>query len=134
VIYFDTNVLVYLSINQDEQKQKKAKEVLAKAIKEKKLFLSSLVLSEFIFVLSKLKILNQQKEKVEFFSKFVFANMNYENVLNAYKQCSLSQKCKNINDFIHFDIASKYCDKLVTFDNDFKKLIDNKMIKIELLT
>ena len=63
MIYFDTNVLVYFSIDQDLKKQQIAAKLIKGAIKEEKFFISPLVLIEYIFVLAKLKILNEQKEK-----------------------------------------------------------------------
>ena len=42
-------------------------------------------------------------------------------------------KGKSINDVLHSIYASKYCDKLVTFDKGFKTFIGLRELDIELL-
>ncbi len=41
--------------------------------------------------------------------------------------------CKNVNDVIHLKTAEKYCEKIITFDSDFKKLQPLTNIKIEII-
>lgn len=133
MIFFDTNVLVYQSVNQDIAKQQKATSLIENAIDGNKFFISPLVLSEFIFVLAKLKIIDEQKEKIELYRKFSFENIDANSIYEAYKICIKNQTCKNINDIIHLKIAEKYCEKIVTFDSDFKKLQNLANIEIELI-
>lgn len=132
VVYFDTSVLVYFSIDQDIEKLRKARDVIFEAVEKREFFLSPLVISEYIFVLSKLKILSEQKEKVQFFMQFIQTEIDKEIVEDAFMLCEQLQMCKNINDAIHFVIASRYCQKIVTFDKDYKKL-KNSTIEIEIL-
>ena len=131
--FFDTNILVYYTINQDDKKQKLSQSVIFEAIKEDNFYISSLVMTEYIFILSKLKVLDENHNKVLFFSKFIEHNISTDDLLDAYKICKVIDFCKNINDTIHFVIAQKYCDKLVSFDSDFKKLQDKSNIEIEIL-
>ena len=131
--FFDTNILVYYTINQDDKKQKLSQSLIFKAIKEDKFYISSLVMTEYIFILSKLKVLDENHNKVLFFSKFIEHNISMDDLLDAYKICKEIDFCKNINDTIHFVIAQKYCDKLVSFDSYFKKLQDKSNIEIEIL-
>jgi len=131
--FFDTNILVYYTINQDEKKQKLSQSLIFEAIKENRFFISHLVMTEYIFILSKLKVLEENHNKILFFSKFIEHNISTNDLLNAYKICKEIDFCKNINDTIHFVIAQKYCDKLVSFDSDFKKLQNISTIEIEIL-
>jgi len=133
MIYFDTNVLIYSTIDQDQEKALISKELIEKSIKSDDFVISPLVLNEFIFVLSKQKIIDKYKENVEFYSQFCKFGFNKSDVLNAYDKCQKLDKCRNINDFIHLEIANKHCKKLVTFDSDFKSLQKFYDIEIEIL-
>jgi predicted nucleic acid-binding protein len=132
MIYFDTNVLVYFSIVQDLKKQQIAAKLIKGAIKDEKFFISPLVLIEYIFVLAKLKILNEQKEKIEFFKIFCNYSITVEDVLRAYAICGCND-CRNINDALHLTIANKFCREFVTFDSDFKKFEKFSKVKINLI-
>ena len=132
MIYFDTNVLVYFSIDQDMNKQKKAKNLIKNSIKNEEFFITPLVLNEYIFVLSKLKILNEQFEKVEFFKNFCHYCISVEDVMNGYQICK-KNSCRNINDAIHLTVANKFCKELITFDTDFQKLKNYSKIQINIL-
>ncbi len=81
MVYFDTNILIYNSIEQDLNKSVLSENLIKKAIKSGNFAISSLVL----------------------------------------------------NDFIHFELADKYCEKIVTFDSDYKNLQELYSVKIEIL-
>ena len=131
--FFDTNVLIYFSINQDSKKLELARQYIFSAIEAKKFFISPLILSEYIFVLSKYKIIQAHKDKVISFSKYGQASIDSTLVREAYELCAEIDFCKNINDVIHLKIAEQYCRKLVTFDSDFKKLQPYTTIEIEVI-
>ncbi len=133
MIYFDTNVLVYNTIEQDYEKALIAEESIKKALQNSEFLLSSLVLSEYIFTLSKLKVIEKCKTQIEFYSQFCSVTFKQIDVINAYKKCSNLNKCRNINDFIHLEVANRFCKKIVTFDSDFKNLEDYYDLKIEIL-
>jgi len=133
MIYFDTNVLVYATIEQDTKKYEISNKKIKNAILKEKFCISSLVFSEYIFVLSKLKIINDCLDRIDIYKKYIKFDMPKDIVLNAYKQCNKLNKCRNINDFIHLEIANKYCDKLTTFDSDFKNLEQDYSIDIEII-
>jgi len=133
VTFFDTNVLPYFTINQDEEKFATAEKMIYKAIEEDTFFISPMVLSEYIFVLGKYKLIQQHENKVLLFSKYVNASIDNKLVMEAYKVCEQIDFCKNINDVIHLKVAEEYCSKLVTFDSDFKKLEKYTDIEIEIL-
>lgn len=54
--FFDTNVLIYFTINQDQSKWDIAKNYIYEALDEEKFCISPMVLSEYIFILSKYKV------------------------------------------------------------------------------
>jgi predicted nucleic acid-binding protein len=64
VIFFDTNILVYASVNLDEDKLQKSQSLIEQAQKANLFLVSSLLLQEYAFVLSKLKL-----NKTEIFYK-----------------------------------------------------------------
>ena len=131
--FFDTNVLIYFTINQDEEKFVIAEKMIYEAIEKDTFFISPMVLSEYIFVLGKYKLIQEHKNKVLLFSKYVNASIDNKLVLEAYAICEQIDFCKNINDVIHLKVAEEYCQKLVTFNTDFMKLQKYTNIKIEIL-
>lgn len=133
MIFFDTNILVYSSINQDTAKQKTADEYILTALKNNQLAISPLVLTEYLFVLSKLKQIEIQTINIEFFKSFSIDAINTNMVYEAYKICSITHCCKNINDVIHLKFAEQHCNKLITFDSDFEKLKPYTALEIEIL-
>jgi predicted nucleic acid-binding protein len=135
VIYFDTNLLVYQSINQDLHKQHLSTNLIDEAIQNKTFCLSSLIIIEFIFVLSKLKVIEEHGEKITLYKQFTNEHIDTDTVYEAYTLCLEHNICKNINDVIHLKNAEKQqCSKLITFDNDFKKLQPLTHIPIEILS
>ena len=131
--FFDTNMLVYFTINQDADKLIKAQKYIFEAIEKDMFFISPLVMSEYIYVLSKYKIDKIHEDKIRFFSQYMKSSMDNDTVLLAYDLCSELNFCKNINDAIHLKVAEKSCSRLVTFDGDFKKLQPYTDIDIQIL-
>ena len=133
MIFFDTNVLVYFSINQDEKKQNIADSLILSALSNSEIIISPLVLIEYLFVLSKLNQINIQQDNIAFFKDFSNGSIDTQLVFEAHKICSKIDFCKNINDAIHLKFAEQYCKKLVTFDSDFYRLKPYADIEIEIL-
>ena len=133
VTFFDTNVLIYFTINQVQDKWELAKKYIYEALDEEKFFISPMVLSEYIFILSKYKVQKQHQDKVTFFAQYIGGSIDVSRVKDAYTSCQEIDFCKNINDVIHLKVAEEYCSKLVTFDSDFKKLEKYTDIEIEIL-
>ena len=131
--FFDTNVLIYFTINQDQDKWELSKKYIYEALDEEKFFISPMVLSEYIFILSKYKIQKQHQDKVTFFAQYIEGSIDASRVKDAYTSCQEIDFCKNINDVIHLKVAEEYCSKLVTFDSDFKKLEKYTELEIEIL-
>ena len=71
--------------------------------------------------------------KKRFYKTLCKGEINTEIVIGAYNKCEKLNKCRNINDFIHLEVANRYCEKLVTFDSDFKNLEKFYNIEIEIL-
>jgi predicted nucleic acid-binding protein len=118
----------------DEVKQEISDRLIEEAIKEKILTISPLVLSEFIFVLSKLNIDNKLVENaISLYRPFVKHAIEPSLVLDAYELCRELGSGRNINDAIHLKFAEIHCTKIVTFDKDFERFKDSSNILIELL-
>ena len=134
MVYIDTNVLIYASIEQDVYKKEKSLDIIEKLVNANELILSPLVMQEYIFTLSKLKV---DREIIEhdtaFYFNFVSENYTKEMLEDALKICLKEKNCKNINDILHMKLASKYATKLLTYDSDFKKLQKYTDINIEIL-
>jgi predicted nucleic acid-binding protein len=133
VIFFDTNVLIYFSVNQDEKKQKIADNLILAGLENNEIIISPLVLIEYLFVLSKLKQIDIQQENINFFKSFSTGHIDTQLVLKAFETCSKIDCCININDLIHLKFAELHCNKLVTFDSDFEKLKADTHLEIEIL-
>jgi predicted nucleic acid-binding protein len=135
VIFFDTNLLVYSTANLDEKKQEISDNLIETAIKDKVFVVSPLVLSEFIFVLAKLKIDRILVDQaISSYKPFVKYPLEAAMVLDAYDLCKELELCHNINDAIHLKYAERHCSKIVTFDRDFRKFEDSTETMIEILT
>ena len=133
MIYFDTNILIYATIKQDIIKYNQSNNMIKEAILKDKFCISPLVFSEYIFTLSKLKIIEECSDIINFYEKYIKFCIDENSVLEAYNKCHKFGKCRNINDFIHLEIANKYCKKLITFDSDFKNLQNNYDVEIEII-
>lgn len=132
MVYLDTNVLIYASIEQDIEKKEYALKLLDELISKDKLLLSTLVLQEFVFTLSKLKVDNEIIRKdSEFYMDFVSVEQDVFTLKQAIDICCDKNYCKNINDVVHLLLAEKSkCTKIITFDKDFKNLINITNLEI----
>lgn len=135
MVYLDTNVLIYASVEQDKVKKEKSLSLIEKLVKSQKLVLSTLVLQEFVFTMAKLKIDNAIiKEDSDFYFNFVSIEYDYLTLQKAIESCCSINYCKNINDVIHLHLAEKAkCKKLMTYDSDFKKLEHLSAVAVEVL-
>ncbi len=135
MVYLDTNVLIYASVEQDMAKKERSLELLDVLIGEEKLVLSTLVLQEFAFTMSKLKVENEIIRKdCDFYLDYVSVEQDVFTLKKAIELCCDEDYCKNINDIIHLLLAEKSkCDRLITFDRDFKRLERYGDIKVEVL-
>ena len=134
MVYLDTNVLIYATIEQDIEKKEKSLDVIEYLVKNQELILSPLVMQEFIFTLSKLKVDREIIEyDTEFYFNFVSENYTKKMLEEALTLCLEEKNCKNINDILHMKLATQYATKLLTYDSDFKKLQKYTDIEIEIL-
>jgi len=135
MIFFDTNVLVYAAITQDLDKQKISDRLIEKAIREETLTLSPLVISEFIYVLAKLKINRELTEAaLALYKPFVTEVIEPSMIFEAAALCNDLNRGKSINDAVHLKFAERYCQKIVTFDSDFKVFKKHSTCHIDILS
>jgi len=134
MIFFDTNILIYSTINIHDDKHNQSKQIVEDAINTEEFSISSLVLTEFVFALSKLKTDNKIiKTGVQFFSKFIEHPIDAEIVLDAIDIAFKLNAGTQINDLIHSKYAEKYCSKIITFDKDYKNFQGYFDVEIEIL-
>lgn len=132
--YFDTNILIYSVVDQDNKKREKSQQLIDGSIKSKEIILSPLSIIEFVFVLEKLKLSAEFIEsRLSFFSQFVANSIDFELLKKALVICKSVGKYANINDAVHLAFAQKYADVIYTFDSDFKLLASSSQIKVQLL-
>jgi len=134
MIFFDTNVLIYASVNMGEEKLQKSQSVIEKAQQNDEFIVSTLLLQEYAFVLAKLK-LSEAKiiDNTKVFSKYCKHSIDCTLLEQAFELAVETSYFNNINDVIHLKFAERYADKLVTFDKDFKKLQAFSSLNIEIL-
>jgi len=132
--YFDTNILIYSLIAADEAKMIYSQRLIKDCIRNGTFFISPVSLQELIFVLAKLKVEKQLlKDSISSFSKYSRYEIDTDIVKEAWELCLEIDFCRNINDAIHLKFAEKYGEKLITFDEDFKKLMPHTQLTIEII-
>ena len=133
--YLDTNLLVYSAVNQDPLKRQQSQSIIQGLFESDQLLLSPLSIQELIFTLSKLKISEAQIENTySLFQKFCRYEIDCKIMDDAYSVVAELGYGKNLNDVIHLKFAERYCEKLITFDKDFKRLSPLSKISIEVIT
>lgn len=135
MVYIDTNVLIYASIEQDMEKKERSLSLLEELISKNRLALSTLAIQEFVFTLAKLRIDSQIiRDDSSYFMNFVDVEQDFWILKQAIEYCCDKDQCRNINDIMHILLAQKAkCSKIVTFDSDFKKFVGFDGIEIEVL-
>lgn len=135
MVYVDTNVLIYASYNQGINKLQQSQTLLTNLKNSNNLLLSPLVLQEFIFTCAKLKLPKSNIAKqYKCFRQFSDGSISSDLLDLAYDLCATLNFQRNINDAIHLKFAEKYCQKLITFDADFKRFVPHTNLEIEILT
>jgi predicted nucleic acid-binding protein len=133
MIFPDTNILVYATVNQDAAKQKISEKIISENIGGN-LVISPLILSEYIYVMTKLGIDEQYiRKSVDIFRKCVYSNIDADLVYSSFLLGQKTMMNKNINDLIHLKYAEKYAEIIYTFDENFKKLLKYSSIDIKIL-
>jgi len=136
MIYLDTNILLYATLTKvdTQSQQDRAITILKELIDNETLLLSNLNLLEYTFVMKKAK---EDREKIEsaleLFQLFIqdekegFSNELIQLLDNDYV-------FKNSFDLYHVAFANSYkCEKLITYDNGFKKFYSICGLEIEIL-
>jgi len=132
--FFDTNIFIYATINQDEKKMLLSQKFIQEAVLENKLIISPLILQEYVFTLKKLKLNTIEiNEKANFFLKYCIHEIDCNVFKNALSLAFEINYFQNINDIIHLKFAENYANKLVTFDSDFGRLKPFTKLDIQIL-
>jgi predicted nucleic acid-binding protein len=134
MIFFDTNVLVYCIIPQNSEKQEKAIAVVERALLDNEFTISPLVLSELVYVLSKLNADESLLfQNIELYSRFISHEISADIVWDAFKASHLHNDTKHINDIIHIKYAERYCTKIFTFDKGYEKFKNYADVEVIIL-
>ena len=87
-----------------------------------------------IFTLGKLRVAPEViEENVDLWTNFSISMIDNDIIKQAFDLCKKINNYRTINDAIHLKFAEKYADKLITFDNDFKKFQGHTDFEIEIL-
>lgn len=133
MIFFDTNVLVYGIVTQDEAKQKRACGLIEHALDTKQFSISPLVLSELIYVLTRLEADRELIfRNIELYKAFIYHTISRDMVWEAFTIAHAHNTAININDIIHIKYAEHYCTKMVTFDKGFASFKRFTQLPIEI--
>ena len=135
MVYLDTNILIYASVEQNPQKKERSIELLDTLISQKQLVLSTLTLQEFAFTMAKLGLDHEViRQDCDFYFAYVSVESDYSIMQEAIGLCCEQNFCKNINDVMHLLLAQKEkCKKLMSYDRDFKRLSAVCDVEIEVL-
>ena len=134
MIFFDTNLLIYATIDQSRVKLEHSRQCIRDAIIQDAFMISPLVFSEYIFTLAKYKLLEANQKQIDFFSRYIHHTIDQTIVLSAQELCYQLNACRNINDAIHLKTAEAHCDTLVTFDKDFARFQPHSSVDIKILS
>lgn len=134
MLFFDTNVIVYSIVNLDEEKLKISQRLVNEALDENSILISPIILQEMIFTLGKLRVEPEViEENVDLWTNFSISMIDNDIIKESFDLCKEINNFRTINDAIHLKFAEKYCEKLITFDNDFKKFTSFTELEIEIL-
>lgn len=118
----------------DEAKMFHSQKLINDCIKNNKLLISPVTLQELIFILAKLKVEKQlMRESFHSFLKYSRYEIDSTIIKTAFELCDKINFYRNVNDAIHLKFAEKYCEKLLTYDEDFKKFKPHSKLNIEII-
>ncbi|MCB0727910.1 MAG: PIN domain-containing protein [Ignavibacteria bacterium] len=132
--FIDTNIFVYSFLNQGKEKQDFSTQLINDSINKNELVISGLILQELVYILSKnsieKNIIYEYYDKLQVFSN----NITNNKILKDANLLALKLNYfQHINDCIHIKFAETYCDKIITYDNDFEKFRKHTKLEIEIL-
>ena len=135
MVYLDTNLLIYASVEQDAIKKEYSLDRIEALSQKGKLVLSTLSIQEFAFTMAKLGVGDAIiREDCDFYFQFVTVEPDYAILRQAIETCTHRHQCKNINDIQHLYLAEKSrCSTLVTYDRVFQNLEGLVDVEIEVL-
>jgi predicted nucleic-acid-binding protein len=130
-IYADTNMFIRFFTSYPEEQSEKANRFFIKvSLKEAQLFVCDIVISEIVYVLEKVYKVNRNEIYEKIHSILNMENIIIENksiivnALNYYKDKNI-----NFNDaYLASHAIKNNINKVFTFDNDFKKIEEIKIV------
>ena len=120
MVYLDTNVLVYASVNQDAMKHQQSLDIIERLVKQNELVLSVLSLQELSYTLAKLGLdYDLIAQDIEFYQSFVQGVIDVNLFNEAHVLAVSAHRLTSLNDAVHAVYAKHFATKIVTFDRDF---------------
>lgn len=134
MVYLDTNVLVYASVNQDAIKHKQSLDLIERLVKQNELVLSVLTLQELSYTLAKLGLdYDLITQDIEFYQSFVQGVVDVNMFNEAHDLAVRARRLTSLNDAVHAVYAKHFATKIVTFDQDFVAFQMHTPLTIEVL-
>ena len=132
MVYLDTNVLVYASVNQDAIKHEQSLDLIESLVKRNELVLSVLSLQELSYTLAKLGLdYNLIAEDIGFYQSFVRGVIDVDLFNEAHVLAINAQRLTSLNDAVHTVCARRFANKIITFDKDFIAFQSHTSLSIE---
>lgn len=135
MIYFDTDVLINLLVEQDPAKHQFTKEFYQTVVDQQRFFISKLCVLETAFILRKL---GQTPDDIEAMLDAFLAYQPVSSSDSEMRRCIVLAKLigfQNISDCLHTAIAEIHCTELVTYNkSDFKRIQKHSKLKITILS
>ena len=130
-IYADTNMFIrFFTSNPEEQSEIANRFFIKVSLKEAELFVCDIVISEIVYVLDRVYKVNRN----EIYEK-IHSILNMENIIIENRSIIVNAlsyyKDKNINfndAYIASHAVKNNINKVFTFDNDFKKIVEIKIV------
>lgn len=131
MIYADTNMFIrFFTSNPEEQSEIVNRFFIKVSLKEAELFVCDIVISEIVYVLERVYKVNRN----EIYEK-IHSILNMENIITENRSIIVNAlsyyKDKNINfndAYIASHAIKNNINKVFTFDNDFKKIAEIKIV------
>ena len=134
MIYFDTDVLINLLVEQDPAKHQFTKEFYQTVVDQQRFFISKLCVLETAFILRKL---GQTPDDIEAMLDAFLAYHPVSSSDNEMRRCIALAKLigfQNISDCLHTAIAETHCTEFVTYNkSDFQRIKKHSKLKITIL-
>lgn len=135
MIYFDSDVVFNFIVIQDREKHEQSRQLVLDAIREETFVISTLVIQEVGFGLSRFGLSNEEiSTKLTFLASINTIIIGKEDIFNALRLARIIG-FKHINDCVHSAVAERLnTDSFYTYNkSDFKRIKRHTQLEITIL-